>query len=156
MTMIGESALELDAAALVREAERSFNARDLAAIVRSYRADAELAMCSEGLREDVRGAAAIERVWRTVFAVFPAMQVTKKLASADPRGAVVSEWTGSVDGRSEAYGLDLWWMDPATGLVSRHLVVSFGRVVPARSLAGRLRWLFLHPQSAIRLARALR
>ena len=144
------------AEALVRDAEAQFNGRDLDAIARGYAADATLEMCSEGLAESFHGLAAISRAWRTVFEVFPKMQLRKQVASIDARGTVVNEWSGSVDGKSRAYGLDLWWIDLETRAVVRHKVVSFGRLVAPRSLAGSLRWLAIHPTSIFRLAKGLR
>lgn len=140
---------------LVRDAASNFNRRDIAAIIRGYHRDAVLEVCSEGLREESRGLDAIERSWRTVFTLFPKMKVEKTMVAADPQGAIVNQWTGSVDGKSAAYGLDLWWVDRATRTVIRHEVISFGRVLPARSLAGSLRWMLIHPTSLARFAKAL-
>lgn len=143
--------------ALVARAAITFNTRDLTSIIDGYESDATLELCSEGLEETFRGTTAIEQAWRTAFTVFPKMQVAKEVVSVDPdAGSIVNEWTGSVDGRSSAYGLDLWWIDPASRRVVRHKVISFNRTVPARSLAGRLRWLLIHPGSVVRLVRALR
>ena len=140
---------------LVRDAERQFNARDLSAIVAGYASGATLEMCSEGLQESFTGHAAIARAWQTVFDVFPKMQLHKQIVSFDERGTLVNEWTGSVDGKSRAYGLDLWWIDDANK-VAQHKVSSFGRLVEPRSLGGALRWLAIHPTSVLRLARGLR
>jgi hypothetical protein len=141
---------------LITNAQRWFNTRDVTSIMQGYSADATLEMISEGLRDVAVGPAAIERAWRSVFAVFPKMQLEKQLVSVDPAGTVVNEWRGSVDGRSSAYGVDMWWLDPITALVTKHVVISFGRIVDGRSLAGGLRWLAIHPASSVRLARALR
>ena len=141
---------------LVRTAEEQFNRRDVAAIVRGYARDATLEMCSEGLHETYSGADAIGHAWRVVFDVFPKMQLRKQLVCVDgERGTLVNEWHGSVDGRSRAYGLDLWWIDDDRS-ITRHEVISFGKLARPRSLAGALRWLAIHPTSMLRLLRGLR
>jgi hypothetical protein len=90
-----------------------------------------------------------------MFSVFPRMRVEKQLVAVDPTGRVVNQWTGSVDGKSRAYGLDLWWLDRVRK-VTRHEVISFGRVISPRSFAGGLRWAMIHPTSIWRLVRSLR
>ncbi len=144
------------AEALVRGAEATYNARDLAAIMRCYHPAATLEIISDGVRDEVHGLAEIERAWRTAFAVFPELRVRKQLVAAGGDGAIVNEWTGSIDGRSAASGLDLWWVDPASRTVVRHRVIAFNRVVDADSFAGRMRWLMLHPTTLVRMARARR
>jgi hypothetical protein len=158
MNVVQENTAVIDRAfgeSVVRDAETWFNARAIDPIVAGYDEEATLELVADGTTRTFAGRREIGKAWRLVFGIFPRMQLTKQIIAIDPRGTIVNEWRGSVDGVSRAYGGDLWWFD-SSRRISRHVVFSFGRIVDSTSIAGRLRWLTVHPATALRALRVER
>lgn len=135
----------------IKGAESMFNGRDVTNIMADYRDDAIMEMYAEGLFERYETHDAIANAYRFIFALFPSFSLTKSLVSADDRH-IVCEWEGSIDGRRRSYGLDLWWFDEE-GRIVRHKMMSFGHLVAAESIKGRMRWMLVHPNTAFRSLR---
>lgn len=143
------------AARLVADAEHWFNTRNLEAILACFTKDAEVEILADGISAFGVGPVEIRRMFKLVFETFPRFTVTKKLISADPAGAIVNEWQGQIDETGCARGLDLFWLDEA-GAITRHRILSFGRVVDYGTAASRVRFALLYPGHALRAHRVER
>ena len=144
-----------EAAQFVADAERAFNDQDVDAAIAGYAPSAILEVWTEGIYDRFEGTDTIAKAWSYIFSTFRDFRLSKTLISADPDGAIVNEWNGSVSGKKVSYGLDLWWRNE-DAQVTRHKIVAHGHVVPYASLRGKLRWLFVHPGLSVRAVSARR
>lgn len=145
-----------DAVAFVSGAERAVNERDLEATVGVYAADADLSVVTDGALEDHRGSEAILHAWSAYLRVFAArgFHLQKTIVAAND-GIVVNTWTGTLGGRTEAQGIEVWRFDDS-GRVRQHRMYSFLNVKPSTSLLARARLALAYPLTALALLRETR
>jgi hypothetical protein len=145
--------LPVDPSAFVGAAERGINERDLDGTAGAYSADARLESLTDGAREVHVGAAAIRSAWAGYLAAMDArgFRLSKTLLGAAD-DVLVNEWTGTLGGRTEAYGIEYWHFDDE-GKVSHHCMLSLLNVKPSTSLLQRLRLFLTYPLTAVTFLR---
>jgi hypothetical protein len=148
--------LPADPAAFVSAAARGINERDLDATAGVYSENARLESLTDGAREVHDGATSIRSAWAGYLAAMDnrGFRLSKSLLGAS-NDVLVNEWTGTLGGRTEAYGIEYWRFD-GEGKVSHHRMLSLLNVKPSTSLLQRLRLFLSYPLTAISFLRATR
>jgi nuclear transport factor 2 (NTF2) superfamily protein len=148
--------LPADPEAFVRAAEQITNERTLDALPTLYAADAVFTSTTDGMVVRAQGVEEITQTWRVLFSFLKErdFSLTKRMLIA-AHGVLVSEWTGSLAGRTHATGIEVWCFD-STGLISEHTMYSYLNTGPDSSRVQRLRLLASYPATAIALLRARR
>jgi nuclear transport factor 2 (NTF2) superfamily protein len=145
-----------DPAAFVAAAEKVTNERDAAGAAAVYAPDADLEMTTDGAVERYHGRDEIHRAWLAVLAALDRRRllVSKELVNAG-NGVIVNTWGGSLAGRTEARGVEMWRFD-AAGLVREHRLYTFLSVRPSRHWLARLKFALAYPRTSVILLREQR
>jgi len=145
-----------DPRAFVAAAEKITNERDVEGAAAVYAEDATFEMVTDGVLERYRGRDQIAASWRAVLAALGRRRfsVAKELIAASD-GVVVNGWQGSLGGRADGRGIEVWRFD-AAGQVREHRLYSYLSVRPATSWPGRLRFALTAPRTAVTLLREQR
>ena len=138
----------------VREAQRSTNERDTTAARRVFARDALWVSIIDGMVIEAHGITEIDQRWQLLCRFMQArrMTVTKRLMTSDAR-LIVNEWSGSLDGRDTAVGIEYWIFDDK-GSVTEQRLYGFLDAHPDTSLRQSLRMLSSYPRTALAFARA--
>jgi hypothetical protein len=144
------------ATAFVAEAERMTNERDIDGIRTVFALDGHQTATIDGLVIDARGLDEVHQGWGAMCRFMAArnMVVAKSLVTADEH-TIVNEWTGTVAGRPNARGIEVWQLDQ-DGLVRDQRLYGFLDARPDSSPVSNLRMLIAHPLSALAFARTRR
>ena len=144
------------ATAFVAEAERMTNERDIDGIRTVFAPDGHQSATIDGLVIDARGLDEIHQAWGAMCRFMAArnMLVAKTLVTADEH-TIVNEWTGTVAGRPNARGIEVWQLDEY-GRVREQRLYGFLDARPESSPVSSLRMLAAHPLSALAFARTRR
>jgi len=144
------------ATAFVAEAERMTNERDIDGIRTVFAPDGHQTATIDGLVIDAQGLDEVHQGWAAMCRFMAArnMVVSKSLVTADEH-TIVNEWTGSVAGRPNARGIEVWQLDE-DGRVRDQRLYGFLDARPESSPVSNLRMLVAHPLSALAFARTRR
>jgi ketosteroid isomerase-like protein len=144
----------VDAAGFVADAERITNDYDVDAVRDVYAADAVWTSTIDGLVIRARGIEEIRERWRQMceFGRMRQLTVRKQLVVAD-ESTIVNQWEGSLRGRSDAHGIEVWRFD-ADGRVSEQRLYGYLNAGPDSSIVQSLRMLAAYPLTAATFARA--
>jgi hypothetical protein len=144
------------ATAFVAEAERMTNERDIDGIRTVFAPDGHWSATMDGIVITAHGLDEIHEGWAAMCRFMEArnMIVAKSLVVAD-ENTIVNEWTGSVAGRPNARGIEVWQLDE-NGRVADQRLYGFLDARPDSSLVSNLRMLLAHPLSALAFARTRR
>jgi hypothetical protein len=148
--------LPADPASFIAEAERITNAWDHVAATALYVDDISLELITDGAIESYQGREEARRAWQGLMSALRKRTFTLDktlLVAAD--GVIVNTWHGSLAGRTDARGLELWVFD-ADGLVRQHRMVSFLNVKPSNHPVARLRLALVAPIAALTILREQR
>ena len=149
-------ALPEDPAAFVAAAEGGINERDLASTAGVYAPNAVLDVLTDGAFERHVGGDAIRRAWEGYLAAMESrgfsLRKTLLAASGD---TITNEWKGTLGGRTDARGMEMWRFDES-GRVVEHRMYSLMNVKPATSRLARLRVSASYPITAARFLREQR
>lgn len=138
----------------VYEAQRITNERDIAAARKVFARDALWVSIIDGMIIEAHGITEIDERWQLMCRFMRArrMTVTKRLMTSDDR-LIVNEWSGSLDGRDTAVGIEYWIFDDK-GSVTEQRLYGFLDAHPDTSLRQSLRMLSSYPRTALAFARA--
>jgi hypothetical protein len=145
-----------DPSAFVAAAEKVTNDRDAAGAAVVYAPEADLEMTTDGAVERYHGRDEIQRAWRAVLAALERRRlfVSKELVNAGD-GVIVNTWRGSLAGRTDARGVEMWRFD-AAGLVREHQLYAFLSVRQSRHWLARLKFALVYPRTSVTLLREQR
>jgi nuclear transport factor 2 (NTF2) superfamily protein len=145
-----------DPAAFVAAAEKITNDRDAAAVAAVFAKDADSVMITDGAVERYHGREHIHRAWQALLSGLERHRlfVSKTLVTAGD-GVIVNTWRGSLNGRTDARGLEVWHFDEH-GLVREHELYSYLSVRPSTHPVARLKLALAYPRTALTLLRAQR
>jgi ketosteroid isomerase-like protein len=148
--------LPADPAAFVAAAEQSTNARDAPAVAAVFALDADSVMITDGAVERYHGREHIHRAWQALLAALARRHLflSKELVTAGD-GVIVNNWRGSLNGRTDARGLEVWHFDEH-GLVREHQLYSYLSVRPASHPLARLKLGLAYPRTGLTLLREQR
>jgi len=140
--------------AFVTEAERMTNERDIDGIRTVFAPNGRWSATIDGLVISAEGLDEVHQGWATMcrFMATRNMIVAKSLVTADEH-TIVNEWTGTVAGRPNARGIEVWQLD-ADGLVVDQRLYGFLDARPDSSPVSNLRMLVAHPKTALAFARS--
>ena len=145
-----------DPARFVADAEQGINERDLRAAASVYAPNAVLDSITDGALERHVGADAIQRAWEGYLAAMKkrGFSLRKTLVSVGA-DTIVNEWKGTLGGRTDARGIELWRFDDK-GRVIEHRMYSLLNVRPSESRRQRVRLVLNYPLSAMTFLREQR
>ena len=145
-----------DPAAFVAAAEQITNDRDAAAVAAVFAPDADSVIITDGAEERFHGREHIHRAWQALLAALERrrLYVSKALVTAGD-GVIVNTWRGSLNGRTDARGIEVWHFD-ADGLVREHQLYNYLSVRPSTSLLARLKLGLAYPRTGLTLLREQR
>jgi len=149
-------ALPADPVAFVATAEKITNDRDAAGAAAVYAPLADAEMITDGAVERYHGREHIQRAWQALLTALDqrGLYVSKALVTAGD-GVIVNTWRGSLHGRTDARGLEVWHFD-ADGLVREHQLYSYLSVRPSTHWLARLKFALAYPRTAVTLLREQR
>ena len=144
------------ATAFVAEAERMTNERDVDGVRTVFAPDGQWTATIDGLVISAQGLDEIHQGWGAMCRFMAArnMIVAKSLVTTDEH-TIVNEWTGSVAGRPNARGIEVWQLDE-DGRVRDQRLYGFLDARPESSPVSNLRMLAAHPLTALAFARTRR
>jgi nuclear transport factor 2 (NTF2) superfamily protein len=148
--------LPADPAAFVAAAEQSTNDRDAAAVAAVFALDADSVIVTDGAEERYHGREHIHLAWQALLAGMERrrLHLTKALVTAGD-GVIVNTWRGSLNGRTDARGIEVWHFD-ADGLVREHQLYNYLSVRPSANLVARLKLGLVYPLTGLTLLREQR
>lgn len=143
-----------DAAGFVADAERITNTYDVDAVRDVFAADAVMTSTIDGMVIRAEGIEEIRERWRQVcdFGRRRQLQVRKQVVVADDT-TIVNQWEGSLSGRTDAHGIEVWRFD-ADGRVAEQRLYGYLNAAPDSSVVQNLRMLAAYPLTALTFARA--
>jgi ketosteroid isomerase-like protein len=145
-----------DPAAFVAAAEQITNDRDAAAVAAVFAPDADSVIITDGAEERYHGREHIHRAWQALLSALErrGLYVSKALVTAGD-GVIVNTWRGSLNGRTDGCGIEVWHFD-ADGLVREHELYNYLSVRPARHPLARLKFALAYPRTGLTLLREQR
>ena len=137
----------------VADAERATNERDLHATASVYAPNAVLDSFTDGALERYVGSDAIRKAWDGYLAAMKkrGFSLRKTLVSVG-EDTIVNEWKGTLGGRTDARGIELWRFDEK-GRVVEHRMYSLLNVKPSESVLQRFRLSLNYPFTAMTFLR---
>jgi hypothetical protein len=137
----------------VADAQRITNERDVDAVLDVFAPTAIWTTVMDGLVITARGHDEIRARWGLMCRFMEArgLLVEKTLVTADDR-TIVNEWTGSLGGRTEARGIEVWRFDERGRVEEQHLY-GFLNTGPDTGVLPSLRMLAAYPLTATTFAR---
>lgn len=156
MRVPARATMPADPAAFVAAAERMTNDRDAAATAAVFALDADSMIITDGAVERFHGREQIGRAWQALLATLERhrLYVQKELVTAGD-GVIVNTWRGSLNGRTDGRGIEVWHFD-ADGLVREHGLYNYLSVRPARHPLARLKLALAYPRTGFTLLREQR
>lgn len=137
-----------DPESFVSEAECMTNDRDVAPIDTVFSPTATMTSVIDGLVITAHGRDEIRTQWSLMcrFMAARRMVVSKRLVTSDA-DTIVNEWTGSLGGRTNARGIEVWHFDEH-GHVDDQRLYGFLNTGPDSSALQSLRMLAAYPVTA--------
>lgn len=136
----------------VDEAQRITNERDTTAARTLFASTAHWTSIIDGMIIEANGIAEIDARWQLMCRFMRArrMTVTKRLVAFDDH-TIVNEWSGSLDGRATALGIEYWVFGEHSRIVEQRLY-GFLDANPDTSIRQSLRMLSSYPKTAFTFA----
>lgn len=137
----------------VADAQRITNERDVDAVLDVFAPTATWTTVMDGLVITARGHAEIHARWGLMCRFMQArgLLVEKELVTSDDR-TIVNEWTGSLAGRTEARGIEVWRFDDLGRVEEQHLY-GFLNTGADTAVLPSLRMLASYPLTALTFGR---